>query len=557
MGSHPFSTYIFRQGPSTRIRNKTIKRNSMKKKHVKSLLPAFLLLGLLPAAVKAQDTLQSNPGPANYGTIPLAQTVEPTTTPFGTVGMSNVTSAEPLGAGRLGAQERANFYEQSEAGPGTPAKDAQITDVTAGAALGLNPYNDGFIGADIYSLRSTGVSASGLGTSFLGAQGTLPLPEDLPIRLGLQLVSLFGTSTNAINTTLTTKGDQGAYGYDYLETRRYTDLMARLTQSLIFSGESMGLKIHFNEGVISSFQPDKGDLLVTGVGVQFIVTPPLVLGVELNDRTFLSNPLLSDPMWVTPSVVFRTPAHMNVQAGSDISISKNRADGTRTLEPWRGFLAVSFSYDTQAEMKRQQAQEALRVRMEKEALARQARQAEITRDSLAQATAANDARQKQIADSLAVKAQQDSILLVATQGALKEEISKRSDAEKQLLGTGMLLLDAVYFKTGKTDISINSKPYLNIIAKMLAKYPKLQIEVSGHTDNVGNASYNLSLSQGRAEAVRAYMAAFAPALNDHLSARGYGMTQPKADNGTEDGRKHNRRIEIRVLNKDVLQEYNR
>ena len=49
----------------------------------------------------------------------------------------------------------------------------------------------------------------------------------------------------------------------------------------------------------------------------------------------------------------------------------------------------------------------------------------------------------------------------------------------------------------------------------------------------------------------------APELKGRLSAKGYGLTQPKADNGTEAGRMMNRRIELRILNKDALKEYNK
>ena len=161
------------------------------------------------------------------------------------------------------------------------------------------------------------------------------------------------------------------------------------------------------------------------------------------------------------------------------------------------------------------------------------------------------------ADSLsALKSSQDSILLAETKRRLEEEKSKRSDAEKQLLSTGLLLLDAVYFESGRTEISINSKPYLNIIGKMLLKYPKLQLEVSGHTDNIGGLSMNMRLSQARAESVRMYLMQVAPELSSRMVARGYGPTQPKAENSTANGRKNNRRVEIQVLNKDVLKEYN-
>src|SRR5580658_9048437 len=108
-----------------------------------------LLMGL-PQCIKAQDTLREPLPPDNYGTMPLSQTLEPTTNPYGTTGMSNVVSAEPLGAGRIGMQLRGNFYEQNNAYPGTPAQNAQVTTLTLGTALGLNPYIDGFVGGDAY-----------------------------------------------------------------------------------------------------------------------------------------------------------------------------------------------------------------------------------------------------------------------------------------------------------------------------------------------------------------------------------------------------------------------
>jgi len=162
-------------------------------------------------------------------------------------------------------------------------------------------------------------------------------------------------------------------------------------------------------------------------------------------------------------------------------------------------------------------------------------------------------------DSLARadKARQDSLALADSRRQLDAERSKRSEMENQLLSTGLLVLDAVYFETGRTDISINSKPYLDMLAKMLTKYPKLKIEVGGHTDNVGNDAYNQKLSEGRALAVRDYLAGQAPELNGRLSARGFGEARPKADNRTAEGRTLNRRTELRVLNKEALDEYNR
>lgn len=161
-------------------------------------------------------------------------------------------------------------------------------------------------------------------------------------------------------------------------------------------------------------------------------------------------------------------------------------------------------------------------------------------------------------DSLARadKAAKDSLALSAANAQLEAERSKRSEMENQLLTTGMLVLDAVYFETGRTEISINSKPYLDMLAKMLTKYPKLKIEVDGHTDNVGNDAYNKNLSQGRAAAVMNYLITQQPDLAGRLNSQGFGESAPKADNRTAEGRMLNRRTELQVLNKAALAEYN-
>jgi len=162
-------------------------------------------------------------------------------------------------------------------------------------------------------------------------------------------------------------------------------------------------------------------------------------------------------------------------------------------------------------------------------------------------------RQRAFVDSMIAHARRNADNL---RRQLDEERARRSDMEKQLLSTGLLLLDAMYFETGRSEVSINSKPYLNIIAKMLLKYPKLQIEVAGHTDNVGGARFNQSLSQARANSVVIYMLTVAPELRNNLTARGYDFSDPRATNRTAEGRKQNRRTELRVTNREMLREYN-
>jgi outer membrane protein OmpA-like peptidoglycan-associated protein len=162
---------------------------------------------------------------------------------------------------------------------------------------------------------------------------------------------------------------------------------------------------------------------------------------------------------------------------------------------------------------------------------------------------------KASADVPAKKTTADSLALIQAASNHDDAKGKRSDAEKQLLSTGQMLLDSVYFKAGKTILSSNSKPYLKSIGKMLLKYPKLLIEVGGYTDNTGDSEYNIDLSKGRAESVRDYLTKVAPGLSANLSARGYGMRLPKADNRTKEGRLSNWRLQLRVINTYALQEF--
>lgn len=473
----------------------------------------------------------------------------PSVNPYGVAGLSQVISAEPVGQGRINLQVRGNFFRQDQAMPGAQIEGAQITTASGGIAAGLNEYLDVFGALYIFNRRLTQPDGSGFGTSVFGAQASIPFARDVPLRVGAQVAALFGTSSNQLNTN-------GLDGYNYQETRTQHDVMARATQSFLGVKDGRGFKLHLNEGIVSSFEPGKDIALVTGAGVEIIPIVSLILGLEANSRTFLNSVSSADPLWVTPSVTWRTPAFVNINAGTDVSLSKDRT-GTpvRALEPWRVFAGLTYSIDTRAGEKREAMERARREEAERAALMNRARDAETRSDSAEAAAAA--ARQKASADSAAaaMKARNDSLALVDAAARLKEERAKRSDMEKQLLTTGLLVMDAVYFETGKTDISINSEPYLTLIAKMLTKYPKLQVEIGGHTDNVGGLAYNTRLSEGRSAAVVAYMLRVAPELAGRLSSHGYAFTQPKAPNTTAAGRQLNRRTELKVLNRAALEEY--
>ncbi len=104
----------------------------------------------------------------------------------------------------------------------------------------------------------------------------------------------------------------------------------------------------------------------------------------------------------------------------------------------------------------------------------------------------------------------------------------------------------VNFNTGTADLTPESLEILDMVSAILVENPKLQIEVSGHTDNQGNPAYNLRLSSHRANAVMKYLVSKG-AKPEQLKAIGFGQTKWIASNLTPEGRAENRRVEFKVL----------
>lgn len=490
----------------------------------------------------------------------------PSQNPLSTRGLNSIYSAEVLGEGRLSFTLSSAWYMQKKSFTHAPNEGADVITGTLSSGFGVSSYFDIYLALSGYGISGyfRDKDNGGIGTFRGGIQGRLPLPEDLPFFLGARVSILGGTSANQIN-------DNRSDGYNYFETRTGYDFEAIVMQTIRFGDEGMCVKLHLNEGSVVTLQDEKDHLLLLGMGLQFDPHKAITIGLEVNSRTSLSDAdFTKDPLMITPLLQFHTPVNMDFAIGGNIALSKDR-DTDRALEPFRFFAGISASFDMLA-TKRKIAHE----RHVKDSLDRQneRKQREFAEnknlelqakaDSIASKAKADSLQlvqqreqERLRADSIASKAKADSIQLIEATKKLEEEKSKRTDAEKQLLSTGLLLLDAVYFESGKSDISINSEPYLMIISKMLLKYPKLLIEVSGHTDNVGSMSKNMSLSQARAEAVKYFLIQSSPELSSRIAARGYGSSRPKANNSYAEGRKVNRRVELQVLNKEVLSEYNK
>lgn len=109
-----------------------------------------------------------------------------------------------------------------------------------------------------------------------------------------------------------------------------------------------------------------------------------------------------------------------------------------------------------------------------------------------------------------------------------------------------VVLKNIFFDVGKYELKTESQVELEKLTQLLVENPTLKIEISGYTDNVGKPTDNLLLSNNRAKAVVTYLVSKAIPVQ-RLTAKGYGETNPKAENKTEEGRALNRRTEMKVV----------
>lgn len=125
--------------------------------------------------------------------------------------------------------------------------------------------------------------------------------------------------------------------------------------------------------------------------------------------------------------------------------------------------------------------------------------------------------------------------------AMKQDIAV-NQLREQLAKDGFV---AVYinFETGSAAIQPDSISQVEEIAKMLQSDAALNVEVGGHTDNVGTPESNQTLSDARAKSVVAALTKLGVPAG-RMTAKGYGQTMPIADNRSEDGRAKNRRVEL-------------
>ncbi len=116
----------------------------------------------------------------------------------------------------------------------------------------------------------------------------------------------------------------------------------------------------------------------------------------------------------------------------------------------------------------------------------------------------------------------------------------------QVNQVGCWIVKGLLFDFNKADIKPQYYKNLDQVITVLKQNPGMRIEIQGHTDNIGSATYNMKLSLKRAQAVANYLIAHGISAN-RLTVKGYGFTRPVAPNDTPEGRALNRRVQLKPI----------
>ncbi|HTF95023.1 MAG TPA: OmpA family protein [Cellvibrio sp.] len=129
--------------------------------------------------------------------------------------------------------------------------------------------------------------------------------------------------------------------------------------------------------------------------------------------------------------------------------------------------------------------------------------------------------------------------------ALRRQIAELN--AKQTERGLVVTLGDVLFETGKSDLKSGAAANLGKLVTFLNQEPERSLVIEGHTDSVGSESYNQTLSQNRADSVKAFLLGQGVAAN-RITAVGKGESAPVASNDSSSGRQMNRRVEIIIAN---------
>jgi outer membrane protein OmpA-like peptidoglycan-associated protein len=212
----------------------------------------------------------------------------------------------------------------------------------------------------------------------------------------------------------------------------------------------------------------------------------------------------------------------------------------------RAALAVARAKDSDAAIA---GAELERERVRADVRQRQAQRAEADARMAQAQTSSAQAQTQQARRQTAVAEQQTAVALASADAAQQQAAQLQQqlkDLQAQQTERGLLVtLGDVLFEFNRAEIKPGAQASLRKLADFLQQYPTRRVLIEGFTDNTGAADYNLALSMRRAQSVQATLAAMGVS-QARISAIGYGLDFPVADNASDTNRALNRRVEVYI-----------
>lgn len=224
----------------------------------------------------------------------------------------------------------------------------------------------------------------------------------------------------------------------------------------------------------------------------------------------------------------------------------------------QSFLDTSDSYRTRdlayvAERKAQIAEATASINIEKANQAQSNKEYQTTQGSIIMETkqdlsqsekALTESKQKGAASAEKLTAEKEARIAADKRAAdAMAALAKLGAVKDEPRGMVITLSGSVLFASGQTTLLPEARTRLDQVAAVLLTTSERNLTIEGHTDSQGSNSYNLNLSQSRADAVRSYLIQKGY-MGDLIHANGLGEGQPIANNADAEGRANNRRVEI-------------
>lgn len=239
------------------------------------------------------------------------------------------------------------------------------------------------------------------------------------------------------------------------------------------------------------------------------------------------------------------------QASAELA-RQNAAAANLSAEQARALREQALAEAAEAQRLRDEARIAEELAQEEKRKAQTAAQSARSEAEQARLTAQAEAERAALAAQMAAEESEKARLARAEADAARAEMealrNRLSELEAKQTERGLLItLGDVLFEFNKSDLKPGSARNLQPLADVLKERTEQTVIIEGHTDSIGSHSYNMTLSEKRAQSVADYLVSQGIARS-RLTITGLGPDFPVADNGTAEGRQQNRRVEVILPN---------